>query len=252
MMSPFKFAKHGKSGLEVSDSSPTSAKCIDDLCVIRSMHTNIPNHEPSLLMMTSGETPADAPEHGVVAALRPRQREPEPARLRRPLPRQAGRRPAAVEQQLPARHLPGHAHQQQPDRPEERHRRTSATPTSARSRQREQMDLLNELNEMHLARRARQRQPARSPHPVAGDGLPHAVRGAGRLRPERRRRRRRASCTARATSPTPACWPAGWSSAACAWCRSYTGDGQPWDDHGDIEGPRRQGASRSTSRSPRC
>src|SRR5262249_28816170 len=49
MMSPFKFNKCGKSGLEVSDIFPEIAKCADDLCVIRSMHTNVPNHEPSLL-----------------------------------------------------------------------------------------------------------------------------------------------------------------------------------------------------------
>ncbi len=121
MKSPFKFAKYGQSGLEISELFPNVAKCADDLCVIRSMHTNIPNHEPSLLMMTSGRDAADPAVDGVVAAIRPRHREPEPARLRRLLPRQARRRPAAVEQQLPARHLPGHAHQQLVDRPEEGH-----------------------------------------------------------------------------------------------------------------------------------
>src|SRR5690606_25541365 len=50
--SPFKFHKCGESGLEVSEIFPEIGKCIDDICVIRSMHTNVPNHEPSLLMMT--------------------------------------------------------------------------------------------------------------------------------------------------------------------------------------------------------
>ena len=67
-------------------------------------------------MMNSGNMQPIRPEHGFVADLCPRHRQPEPARLRRALPRQAGRRPAAVEQQLPARHLSGHAHQQQDDR----------------------------------------------------------------------------------------------------------------------------------------
>jgi hypothetical protein len=54
MPSPFKFEKHGESGLEVSEIYPHLAKCIDDLCVIRSMHTPTPNHEPGLFMMNSG------------------------------------------------------------------------------------------------------------------------------------------------------------------------------------------------------
>ena len=79
-----------------------------------------------------GQHAADPAEPGLVADLRPGHREPEPARLRRPLPRQAGRRPAALEQQLPARRLPGHAHQQPDDRPATRSSATSATATSRR------------------------------------------------------------------------------------------------------------------------
>src|SRR5215207_8614778 len=47
--SPFKFKKYGKSGLEVSELFEHTAKHADDLCVIRSMHANVPNHEPSFL-----------------------------------------------------------------------------------------------------------------------------------------------------------------------------------------------------------
>jgi len=64
MKSPFKFNKHGESGIEVSEIFPHVASCIDDICVIRSMHTNIPNHEPSLLMMNSGETQPTRPSLG--------------------------------------------------------------------------------------------------------------------------------------------------------------------------------------------
>ena len=45
-------------------SSRNSPTCADDLCVIRSMHTNIPNHEPSLLMMTCGDTQPMRPSMG--------------------------------------------------------------------------------------------------------------------------------------------------------------------------------------------
>ncbi|MCA9070016.1 MAG: DUF1501 domain-containing protein, partial [Planctomycetaceae bacterium] len=44
--SPFKFAKRGQSGIEVSELFPHVSRCIDDLCVIRSMKTDVPNHEP--------------------------------------------------------------------------------------------------------------------------------------------------------------------------------------------------------------
>src|SRR5262245_5235250 len=64
MPSPFKFANYGKSGIAVSELYPHVAKCVDDLCVIRSMHTNTPNHEPSLLMMNSGETQPTRPSLG--------------------------------------------------------------------------------------------------------------------------------------------------------------------------------------------
>src|SRR5882757_7472767 len=47
--SPFKFQKYGKSGIEVSELFPHVAENIDDICVIRSMHADVPNHEPSLL-----------------------------------------------------------------------------------------------------------------------------------------------------------------------------------------------------------
>jgi hypothetical protein len=64
MMSPFSFKKYGQSGIEVSELFPNVGACIDDICVLRGMHTNIPNHEPSLLMMTCGETQPTRPSMG--------------------------------------------------------------------------------------------------------------------------------------------------------------------------------------------
>ncbi|HET6425450.1 MAG TPA: DUF1501 domain-containing protein, partial [Planctomycetaceae bacterium] len=52
--SPYKFQQHGQAGIPVSELYPHVAKVIDDICVIRSMHTDIPNHEPGLLIMNSG------------------------------------------------------------------------------------------------------------------------------------------------------------------------------------------------------
>ena len=62
--SAFKFPKCGKSGIEVSEIYPELGKVIDDICVIRSMHTDVPNHEPSLLMMTSGNLQPIRPSMG--------------------------------------------------------------------------------------------------------------------------------------------------------------------------------------------
>lgn len=53
--SPFKFAKYGTSGIEVSELFAKTAEHIDDICVIRSMHADVPNHEPSLMLMNSGD-----------------------------------------------------------------------------------------------------------------------------------------------------------------------------------------------------
>ena len=64
LKSPFKFTNCGESGLPVSEIYPEVGKCIDDICVIRSMHTDVPNHEPSLLMMNSGITQPTRPSMG--------------------------------------------------------------------------------------------------------------------------------------------------------------------------------------------
>jgi hypothetical protein len=62
--SPFRFAKHGQAGIEVSELFPEVARCIDDICVLRGMHTNIPNHEPGLLLMTCGHNQPIRPSMG--------------------------------------------------------------------------------------------------------------------------------------------------------------------------------------------
>ncbi len=53
--SPFRFRRHGASGLSVSELFPHVAKHADELCVIRSMYADVPNHEPSLMLMNCGD-----------------------------------------------------------------------------------------------------------------------------------------------------------------------------------------------------
>ncbi|MFY9252113.1 MAG: DUF1501 domain-containing protein [Fuerstiella sp.] len=62
--SPFRFRRYGESGIEVSDLFPHVAQSIDDIAVIRSMHANVPNHEPSLLLMNCGEARLVRPSLG--------------------------------------------------------------------------------------------------------------------------------------------------------------------------------------------
>ncbi|MCA8998133.1 MAG: DUF1501 domain-containing protein [Planctomycetaceae bacterium] len=62
--SPFKFQKYGESGIEVSELFHHTAQSIDDICVIRSMHADVPNHEPSLMLMNCGEARQPRPSMG--------------------------------------------------------------------------------------------------------------------------------------------------------------------------------------------
>ncbi|HTU90545.1 MAG TPA: DUF1501 domain-containing protein, partial [Gemmataceae bacterium] len=62
--SPFQFQRYGKSGIEVSELFAHTARSIDDICVIRSMYADVPNHEPSLLLMNCGEARLIRPSMG--------------------------------------------------------------------------------------------------------------------------------------------------------------------------------------------
>jgi Protein of unknown function (DUF1501) len=64
LRSPFTFKKYGQSGAEVSEIFPHVGSCADDICFVRSVYTDIPNHEPSLLMMNTGHTQAGRPSLG--------------------------------------------------------------------------------------------------------------------------------------------------------------------------------------------
>ena len=54
MRSPFRFAKHGQSGIEVSELFPNVAGCVDDLCVIRSLYGDSNNHAPATFQLNTG------------------------------------------------------------------------------------------------------------------------------------------------------------------------------------------------------
>ncbi len=62
--SPFKFKKYGQSGTEVSEIFSHFGECVDDIAVIRSMHADVPNHEPSLLLLNCGDARQIRPSMG--------------------------------------------------------------------------------------------------------------------------------------------------------------------------------------------
>jgi hypothetical protein len=62
--SPFKFERYGQSGLEVSELFAKTAAHADDIAVIRSMVAQVPNHEPSLMLMNCGDSVQARPSFG--------------------------------------------------------------------------------------------------------------------------------------------------------------------------------------------
>ncbi|GAB5515331.1 DUF1501 domain-containing protein [Rhodopirellula baltica] len=58
------FAKHGKSGLEISSVLPHLSKMADDLCVVKSMHTEQINHDPAHTFFNTGTAISGRPSMG--------------------------------------------------------------------------------------------------------------------------------------------------------------------------------------------
>ncbi len=61
---PFAYARHGQSGLPISELLPYTAKHADDLCLLKSVYTDNPNHGPALLLMNNGTMTPKVPSMG--------------------------------------------------------------------------------------------------------------------------------------------------------------------------------------------
>ncbi|HEV7224857.1 MAG TPA: DUF1501 domain-containing protein [Pirellulales bacterium] len=61
---PWKFAKHGRSGTDVSELLPHLAEIVDDVTIIRSMQTGVNNHGQSIFAMNTGRSTAGRPTLG--------------------------------------------------------------------------------------------------------------------------------------------------------------------------------------------
>lgn len=153
MRSPFAFKKYGQSGIEVSELFAKTAQHIDDMCVIRSMYADVPNHEPSLLLMNCGDGRLPRPSFGswVTYGLGSESKNLPGFVVMCP-----GGYPIVTTQNWRSGFLPGvyqgtyiDSQHTQIDKLVEHIRNASLSP----QRQREQLDLVKQLNEQHLQAR---------------------------------------------------------------------------------------------------
>jgi hypothetical protein len=158
MRSPFAFRRYGKHGVEVSELFARTAAHIDDICVIRSMYADVPNHEPSLMLMNCGDGRLPRPSMGawITYGLGS-----ENQNLPGFVAMCPGGYPIVATQNWRSAFLPGayqgtYINTQHADvqRLIENIRSPSATPAE----QRRQLDLVRRLNEMHLEARQRDAQ----------------------------------------------------------------------------------------------
>lgn len=231
LKSPFEFKRCGQSGVEVSEIFAKLGECIDDICVIRSMYTERPNHEPSLFMLNCGHVLPGHPSMGswLTYGL---------GTLNRNLPGFVVLCPGVpvIGPQLwTSAYLPG-IHQgvhllNNESEPEKliqhlRNRRLSA------DGQRLQLDLLNRLNKVHLAREG--------PDPQL-EGRIASMEVAYRMQAEAME----AFDVNREPKQVRERYGEGDFARACLIARRlvergvrmvqvYYGNGQPWDNHDDI------------------
>jgi uncharacterized protein (DUF1501 family) len=64
MASPFKFSRHGESGAELSELLPHLAEVVDDIAIVRSMHTDAFNHAPAQILLNTGSLQLGRPSMG--------------------------------------------------------------------------------------------------------------------------------------------------------------------------------------------
>ena len=62
--SPFQFSQHGRSGAWMSELLPHTAKIADELCIIRSMHSEAINHDPAITFLQTGHQQPGRPSFG--------------------------------------------------------------------------------------------------------------------------------------------------------------------------------------------
>ena len=205
------------------------------------MYTDVPNHEPGLLMMSSGHQQPVRPSFGSWAAYGLGS---ENANLPSFVVLCPGR-PVVGPQLWSSGFLPGQFQGMRVDTSHDDVNKLIANlnhPTLSRAQQRRQLDLLQALNRVHQQQRDGGRATG-DPHPLHGNGLPDADRGGRGLRPEPRTR---GLATQRTETRRTA--------KSCLLARRLVERGvrfvqvyyvnknnkQPWDTHSDNDGQHRR------------
>jgi hypothetical protein len=236
MASPFASRKYGQSGIEATEIYPEVGSCIDDLCIIRSMYTDNPNHEPGLLMMNSGNMQPIRPSMGswlTYALGSENQNLPGYVVL-------CPGKPVVGPQLWSNSFLPGiyqgtHVNNKQVD-PDTIIRDVRSRYLGAPA-QRAQLDLLQEMNRLHLEERERDQ---------ALEARIASLEMAYRMQSEARA----VFDLTRESAATRALYGEGEFANACLLARRlvergvrmvqiYYGNDQPWDDHSDITNHRK-------------
>jgi hypothetical protein len=235
MPSPFRARPCGQSGIEVAEIYPEVGRCIDDICVLRSLYTDNPNHEPGLLLMNTGNMQPIRPSMGswlTYALGSENQNLPGYVVL-------CPGRPVVGPQLWSNSFLPGiyqgtHINNRTIDP------RTIIRDVNNRylgpAAQREQLDLLQQMNQAHLERRGRDEQL---------ESRIASLEMAFRMQAEAQE----AFDINRESAATRRLYGDGEFANACLLARRlaergvrvvqiYYGNNQPWDDHADINNHR--------------
>ena len=153
MPSPLKFNRCGRNGIEISETLPNVGSIIDDICVVRSMHTDVPNHEPALLKMHTGNLQPVRPSLGswVLYGLGSENENLPGYVVLRPTPKIVVGPALWSNSFLPAQYQASSVITA--DMAVEKLVANIHNPLLSRDQQRKQLNLLEKMNEMHLRQR---------------------------------------------------------------------------------------------------
>ena len=219
----FKFAQHGQSGAWLSELLPHTAKVADDLCIVKSMHTEAINHDPAITFFQTGSQLAGRPSMGSwVAYGLGSENQDLPAFV--VLMSRGGTDQPLYDRLWGSGFLPS---RYQGVKFRGGKSRCFISPTPPAVDADTPPDARRPRRAQSSAARRHRRSGDPDAHRAVRNGLPHADVGAGTDRSVEGAGKRFSTCTAptcrnRAVTPPTACSPGGWRSAACASSSSIT------------------------------
>ncbi|PHX63909.1 MAG: sulfatase [Planctomycetaceae bacterium] len=158
MPSPFGFKQYGQCGKWVSDIFPETAQCVDDICFVHSMHTDIPEHAGAILMTNLGALQPNRPSMGswLVYGLGAETNNLPGFVAMSPVAKPRGNVANWGNSFLPGAYAGSYVNIR--EMKSDAILRDLRKPSSISSEQRKQADLLSQLNKMHLDRRQQDQQ----------------------------------------------------------------------------------------------